>query len=244
MDNAVITRAVTIVAALLLSAYSMIPISEAQEMNAALSPRQQGIVPIAAFTASGDIPALKAALNDGLDAGLAVNEIKEILVQLYAYAGFPRSLNALAAFSETLKEREKKGIADAAGKEAGPFPVGKNSLELGTEVQTRLVGAPVKGGLMDFAPAIDEFLKAHLFGDVFGRDNLDWQSREIATVAALAAIEGVESQFRSHCNISLNVGLSAGQMKELTAVLQKRVREPVGTKAAVILEDVLRNRQK
>lgn len=40
---------------------------------------------------------LNAALNQGLDAGLTINETKEILIQLYAYTGFPaasmRSMN-------------------------------------------------------------------------------------------------------------------------------------------------------
>jgi 4-carboxymuconolactone decarboxylase len=67
-----------------------------------LSASQQAIVTISAFTARGDIPQLQKALNQGLDAGLSINETKEILVQLYAYAGFPRSLNALQAFSDVL----------------------------------------------------------------------------------------------------------------------------------------------
>jgi hypothetical protein len=33
-------------------------------------------------------------------------------------------------------------------------------------------------------PVINRFLQAHLFGDIFERDNLDWQSRELATVGA------------------------------------------------------------
>lgn len=41
---------------------------------------------------------LQPALNDGLDSGMTVNEIKEILVQMYAYAGFPRSLNGISTF--------------------------------------------------------------------------------------------------------------------------------------------------
>lgn len=41
---------------------------------------------------------LDTALRDGLNNGLTINEIKEILVQMYPYVGFPRSLNALAAF--------------------------------------------------------------------------------------------------------------------------------------------------
>jgi hypothetical protein len=38
-------------------------------------------------------------------------------------------------------------------------------------------GVPVRGPLFDFAPAIDEYLKTHLFGDIFERDSVDWQSR-------------------------------------------------------------------
>jgi hypothetical protein len=37
---------------------------------------------------------LNAALNQGGDAGMPISDNKEILVQLYAYAGFPRSVNA------------------------------------------------------------------------------------------------------------------------------------------------------
>ena len=64
----------------------------------ALSTKQQSIIPIAVFTANGDLEKLKKALVDGLDAGLTVNEIKEILVHLYAYTGFPRSLNGINTF--------------------------------------------------------------------------------------------------------------------------------------------------
>ncbi len=204
-----------------------------------LSAKQQAIIPIASCTASGDIARLKHALAAGLDAGLTVNEIKEIVVQLYAYAGFPRSLNALAAFTETLDARRQQGIADVSGEEAGPFPRGgKTALELGTETQTALVGAPVRGGLMDFAPAADQFLKAHLFGDIFGRDNLDWQSREIATVAALASMPGVESQLRSHINISMNIGITPAQLKALATELGE-VDAAIGRNARMVLDSVL-----
>ena len=77
----------------LVSMFSFTAIVEAQNMDAnqALSAKQQSIVTIAAFTANGDLQKLKTALNEGLDAGLTVNEIKEVLVQMYAYCGFPRA---------------------------------------------------------------------------------------------------------------------------------------------------------
>jgi len=88
--------------------------------------------------------------------------------------------------------------------------------------------------LFDFAPAIDEYLKTHLFGDVFERDNLDWPSRELATVGMLSALAGAESQLQSHMRISMNVGLSAtqldqlDQLDQLTRVLAERVDAGAG----------------
>ncbi len=213
--------------------------SPMKDENPALTQRQKAIAPIAAFTASGDMENLKRALAKGLDDGLSVHEIKEVLVQLYAYAGFPRSLNAIGAFMAVLDERKASGIEDIQGKPASPLPAGKSKLELGTEVQTFLVGAPVKGALMDFAPAIDLFLKEHLFGDIFGRDNLDYFSREVATVAALSSIDSVESQLRSHLNVCLNIGLTAEQLRELINVLKTQVGAKQAARAEHELESIL-----
>lgn len=60
-----------------------------------LSARQRSIVSISGLTAIGDLEKLKAQFNTGLDSGLTISEIKEVLVQLYAYCGFPRSLNGI-----------------------------------------------------------------------------------------------------------------------------------------------------
>lgn len=118
--------------------------TEAQQLMNALSARERHIVNIGMYTAAGDMPALKEALEAGLDGELAVNEIKEILVQLYAYCGFPRSLNALGCFMGVMQERAAKGIADTAGALPGPMPEGA-SLDFGTANQTKLCGAPVRG---------------------------------------------------------------------------------------------------
>lgn len=206
-----------------------------------LNTRQQSIVTISAFTANGDMEDLATALNVGLDAGLTVNEIKEVLVQLYAYAGFPRSLNAIDTFMSVLKARETKGIRDNEGREASPLPTDKSRIELGTKIQTRLSGGPVAGEIYTFAPAIDQFLKSHLFADIFGRDNLDFQSREIATIAALSSMKGVNSQLQAHFRIGMNTGLTEAQMNSLVSVLKSKVGKPEADNANEILNKVLSN---
>jgi alkylhydroperoxidase/carboxymuconolactone decarboxylase family protein YurZ len=204
-----------------------------------LNPRQQAIAVIGAFTAVGRLPQLRDALTEGLDAGLSVNQIKEILVQMYAYAGFPRSLNALGTFMALLEQRRADGITDAAGDEPGPLPADTDMLQLGTANQTQLTGAPVTGPLFDFSPAIDQFLKTHLFGDIFSRDNVDWPSREIATVAALATLDGVESQLQSHFGIALNTGLTEAHLRGLITVVRARIGQDEAGRATGILDNVL-----
>jgi alkylhydroperoxidase/carboxymuconolactone decarboxylase family protein YurZ len=204
-----------------------------------LSARQQAIAPIAAAMAVGDMPRLDAALNQGLDAGLTVSEAKEILVQLYAYTGFPRSLNALGELMKVLEARKQRGIQDAPGRDAGPVPTGKELLALGTANQTKLSGAPVRGPLFEFAPAIDEYLKTHLFGDIFARDNLDWPSRELATVGALAALSGAESQLQSHVRISMNVGLTAAQLRQVADALARAGQPDAAQRAQAALDKQL-----
>ena len=207
-----------------------------------LTARQQAIAPIAAFAAAGDIAKLSEALNQGLDAGLTVSDAREILVQLYAYAGFPRSLNALGELMKVLDARRQRGIRDVPGVAPGrPIPVGAALLAAGTANQTRLSGGPVKGPVFDFAPAIDTYLKSHLFGDIFERDNLDWPSRELATVGMLSALPGAEPQLQAHLRISMNVGLTAGQLRQLCQVLAERVGADPARRAREALAQQIQN---
>lgn len=237
--------AASIRAGIFITILGMATISEAQAMEKqGLDAKQKSVATIAAFTATGDLNNLKTALDEGLDAGLTINEIKEILIQMYAYAGFPRSLNGIDTFMGLLDERQRKGIKDVPGKGPSTLPPGKSSIELGTEVQTRLVGKPVTGPMYTFVPTIDQFLKGHLFGDIFGRNVLNYQEREIATIAALASMGGVNPQLQGHFNIGLNVGLTPEQLRSLISVLASRVGKKQAENANELLDKVLSNRSK
>ena len=180
-----------------------------------LKQKQKNIVSIASYTASGDLQNLEKALNRGLDEGLTINEIKEILVQMYAYCGFPRSLNGINTFIQVTETRKANGIADKLGEEGKVLTKDTDKNEYGTKVRTELVGAPVKGAFAEFAPAIDAYLKEHLFADIFARGVLTNQEREIATIAALSTIPGVEPQLNSHIQMGKNTGLTQDQIDEI-----------------------------
>ena len=192
----------------------LISYTKASDKMNTLTKQEQKIVKISMYTAKGDMPSLTTALTERLESGLTIAEVKEVLTQLYAYCGFPRSLNALANFMTVVDQRKAKGINDPEGKQPGPLPSG-GSLEFGTANQTKLCGTVVKGPLFDFAPAIDEYLKSHLFGDVFARDILDWRTREISTIAAFASMNNVQSQLDAHVGIGKNNGLTDEQIEAI-----------------------------
>lgn len=81
-----------------------------------------------------------------------------------------------------------------------------------------------------------QYLKTHLFGDIFARDNLDWRQRELATVAALSALSGVASQLQAHIRISLNVGLTIAQLKQLAATLADAGQTDAGQRLQAALD--------
>lgn len=198
------------------------PIHAQQNMKNVLNQRQQNIVAIACLEAKGDLDNLSSAIHTSLDEGLTVNEIKEILSHLYAYTGFPRSLNGLGVLQQVLTERKARGIEDKEGKGADLLPKEFDALKEGTVVQTKLSGAPFN---YTFAPAIDYYLKAHLFGDIFARNNLTFPERELVTVSALSGIKGVEPQLKSHVRGAKNMGLTDAEIRSIPIALLQKVGE-------------------
>lgn len=188
-----------------------------------LSLRQQSIVTIAANTATGNLTNLKTALARGLDNGMTVNEVKEVLIHAYAYCGFPRSLRALQTFIQVLDERKAQGITDNIGRDASPVSDSRDKYIRGTELLEKLSGAPKdapKTGYAAFAPVIEQYLKEHLFCDIFERDLLTWQERELATVSILAALgEGVEPMLKSHSAICLYQGITEKQLGQMAEIV-------------------------
>lgn len=182
-----------------------------------LTPQQESFVALATYEATGDLVSLKPAIEQAFANGLTVNQVKEVFSHLYAYTGFPRSLNALGVLQTVLNEREAAGLATEMGAEASPLPADYDALKQGTAVQSQLCGTFT----YSFCPDEDYYLKAHLFGDIFARDVLTWQQRELVTVSALAAMQGTEPQHKSHSRIAQTAGVPEETVTAATALARR-----------------------
>lgn len=181
---------------------------EVYAMQPSLNNKEKSIVEISAYTSAGDLQNLSTALNKALDNKMTINEINEILIQSYAYCGFPKSLNAISTFINVVKERKSKGIKDIQGQSPKVLTSKDNKGEIGTKTREELAGGKVKGEWQTFAPGIEQYLLEHLFADIFARGVLTHQERELATVSFLSVIKGAEPQLKAHISMAKNTGLS------------------------------------
>jgi len=210
-----------------------------------LSQKEKSIIIIAAETAKGDLANLKIALSNGLDTGLTVNEIKEILVHTYAYCGFPRSIRGLQTFMEVMNDRKTKGIVDPVGKEASLVKEDRNKYERGKQILATLTQTPAPEKLVGyaaFAPIIDTFLKEHLFAAIFERDVLTYRQREWVTLSVISAIGDAEPMLKGHLSIALNLGVSPKELEEFIEVIQPTIGKNKSNSAELIINEVLKSK--
>ena len=181
-----------------------------------LSERQKGLAACACLMAQGDLERLEPAIRQALDNGVTINELKEAFSQLYAYTGFPRSLNALGVLSKVLENRQQNWLEGKSWTRPAEWDDARKAYELGVKNQTQLSGRPFDYA---FCPQDDYYLKSHLFGDIFAGDQLSAADREIVTVAALSGLEGVSPQLAAHKQGAVNMGNAKEFVDELCAWL-------------------------
>ncbi|MDD3036651.1 carboxymuconolactone decarboxylase family protein [Bacteroides sp.] len=229
---------------ILLMLTTFLTLSVSAEADQGMDKKQPNIIAIASLTGKGELDKLKTALEEGLDIGMTVNDIKEVLVHTYTYCGFPQTLRGLQTFVAILEERNTRGIEDVQGREASSITDTRTKHERGRDILSKISGVPAnapKANYAVLASEIEVFLKEHLFTDVFERDVLTYSEREIATVSVLVAIGRVEPMMRWHINISLHIGVTPDQLRHLFSIVEKQIGCSEADARRIILNEILQN---
>ncbi len=148
--------------------------------------KSKEIAVVSALTAMGTAePQLKVHINGALNTGSTINELKEIILQMSVYSGFPSCINAMNSLKDVLNEREKQGIKDTIG-DFSNTPI-SNRLKTGELELSKLDSTQVEKlqiAYNEFSPELVQFVLEYGYADIFSRDNLDDKYRQIATIAA------------------------------------------------------------
>ena len=219
--------------------------SQTPKAEQAMDSKRQHITEVAALTGNGDLDKLKIVLIDGLNDGMAVSELKEVMVHAYAYCGFPRALRGLQTLVAVLDERKAKGIEDDWGRKASPITDTRSKYERGRDILVEISGIPADAPKADYAilaPEIEVFLKEHLFADLFERDVLTYAERELTTVAVIASLgKGVEPMLKGHMGIALNVGITPDELRSVLAIVEKNIGRDEADGGRLALNEVLQS---
>ena len=163
------------------------------------------IVRLGAAAASGDAGRLVAALEQAGE--IASDDIEELLLQTYLFAGFPRTINAFFTW---------QGWASRDGRERGERRVEAGSAEAirerGEALCRRVYGdnyEPLRIRLERLHPEIAEWTLVEGYGKVLGRPGSPGPDRrELAAVGALIALDAGR-QLAAHLRGALRVGVPA-----------------------------------
>ncbi|PYG88213.1 4-carboxymuconolactone decarboxylase [Ruminiclostridium sufflavum DSM 19573] len=188
----------------------------------ALDLKSREIAAVAALTALGNAqPQLRLHMNGALNVGCTINEIKEIILQMSAFSGFPSCINAVNLLIAVLDERKSEGIEDDIGTEPTNEILPETRYEIGSRVLSELDGRQVE--LLekfygDFSPELVELIVCGQ-ADITARNNIDKRYRELASISAMTALGTAQSQLKTHINMALNIGVTSAQLKELMLLM-------------------------
>ncbi|WP_460485021.1 carboxymuconolactone decarboxylase family protein [Capnocytophaga sp. HP1101] len=183
--------------------------------------KEKEIAVVAALTAMGNArPQLKVHLNGALNTGSTISEIKEVLLQMSVYAGFPAAINGFTALQEVLAERKSQGLTDKEGKKAMVTQADRQQKGL----HTLKAIAPEQADAFvakyrNWAPELIEATIGYAYGDVYSRENLSPRYRQIATIAALTALGNFPNELAFHIKAGHNVGLTTEEIKEIMLLM-------------------------
>jgi 4-carboxymuconolactone decarboxylase len=103
-------------------------------------------------------------------------------------------------------------------------------------------GERVMESLKDIAPDLARYVIEFPFGDVYGRPGLDLRAREIAAVAALAALGTATPQLKVHIHGALNVGLSREEVVEILIQIAVYAGFPAALNGVFAAKEVFQER--
>lgn len=103
-------------------------------------------------------------------------------------------------------------------------------------------GERVVEALQAVAPDLARYTIEFPFGDVYSRGVLSLKEREIATIAALAALGSAQPQLKVHIHGALNVGCSRAEVVEVFIQMAVYAGFPAAINAMLAAKDVFRER--
>ncbi len=168
----------------------------------------RALLVIAAAGAVGDAALVQREVRTAVESGESIERVRETLLQLVPYAGFPRAIAAFAAARETLGA-------------PGPDPGGAGGDGPATFAQVYGDTAPqVEAGLRGLSERLADWTLDFAYGRVLARDHvLTLLERELLAVSILTALGTLRDPLLGHMRAAVRLGATRAQVDASISVV-------------------------
>ena len=200
-----------------------------------LTLKQREMITCITLATMQTLPQLKAHAGAALNVGVTPVELREVMYLTAPFIGFPKMLNAVATVNEVFKER---GISLPLEKQGTVTEETRH--ETGKAIQDKLypggIASVMEGVPGDMGKDVEQFLTDYFFGDIYSRDALDLQTRELLGYCVLTTLEA-ESQLHSHYHGNINAGNSPETLTAAVIQCLPYIGFPAAIKALRIIKE-------
>ena len=184
-----------------------------------ISRRDRSVIVISTLTALAREKELKQHVVGGLNHGLSVDEVDEIMVQLSVYIGLPFALSGSMIVDTAIAERDG---TETRTTPRAPAIVQSDEKRraAGLDVLTTLLGDPnldkkaTEAMILDHQGDMGALVMDYAFGDVWSRPQLSRRDRSLIVISALTAIN-MTHELEIHIGAGLNHGLTPSEIEEV-----------------------------
>jgi 4-carboxymuconolactone decarboxylase len=188
-----------------LERYTRRAIGEGLWKRPGLSPRDRGMVTVAALIARSQTIGMLHYFNVALDNGVKPGELSEIITHLAFYSGWSNAFAAIAIAKDIFEQR-------SIGVDQLP-PESPELLPLNEAAEAERASR-VQQDVGHVAPGVVQYTTDLLFHDLWLRPALAPRDRSLVTVSALIA-SGQAAQVTYHLNRAMDNGLTKAEASEV-----------------------------
>lgn len=184
-----------------------------------ISRRDRSVIVISALTALAREVELEQHVEGGLNHGLSIDEVDEIMMQLAPYIGLPFCLAGSLVIDSVIAKREGTESREVPRAEAVLVDDEKRRAA-GLDVLSTLVGDPnldaktTEQMIVDSQGDMGVLVMDYAFGDVWARPGLSRRDRSLIVISALTALN-MKHELEIHLGGALNHGLTPIEIEEV-----------------------------
>lgn len=197
-----------------------------------LSPRDRGIVTVAALIARNQVIGMTHYFNKALDSGVTPRELSEIVTHLAFYSGWSNAFSAVSVAKDIFDERN-------IGADQLPSAT-PNLLPLDESSENKRAAA-VEANFGAVSPGVVMYTGEILFKNLWLRPDLAPRDRSLVTVSALVA-SGQVAQITYHLGRAMDNGLTKEQASEVLTHLAFYTGWPCVFSAMPVVKEVFASR--